>query len=436
MDGRGRRERESWRGWEGFCGLRSQQRRLAELWLGPREEFRTFGGGAGNAIHGAVEAALSAADSGALGGTRRPREGIGSVVFLTPNLPPVTCGLADHSANLAKALARLGWSVGVVALRGDPAIVHRQGWGEAARLWGGSCRGLARQLSELAPEWLWVQLSGYGYSRWGSPWLLCRALEYARRRMTRLKVAVCVHETHCAPSQLGAKGPILSFLQRWTIGRVARLGDVVFPTTAAWAERCVLDYGVPAARVQVLPIAANVPAVRLSAARRRELRRKLGLGLRECVAVTFGRWASQRAALERLGRPLQLALAAGSLDRVLAVGGESPSAPPEVARFFAGIPWKDRLLVLGPQPAERVGEVLALADIGLVPAPWGVWEKSGAARAFQQAGLTLWIFDEGAHKVLEAGERAPTWEEIAQAAAGRLQRESLRQATDVARTPA
>jgi hypothetical protein len=342
------------------------------------------------------------------------------LTFLTPNLPGLVCGLADHSWLLGEALVRKGCDVSLIGRHGDPAAARNAGWSGYAAVWDGTPSGLGRLLERIPADWLWVQLSGYGYSRWGAPWRLACALKAAQHRHPALLLAICVHEIHCEPHQLGRKGQVLSLWQRFTIAYIVRLGDLVLPTIPLWEQCCLKDYGVHPSRVQLLPIAANVPPVRLTVHQRNQWRKELGIGPSDQVAVAFGRWASQRTVFERLGPVVRNAIIDGNLDYVLTVGGESRAQPSWVKELLMEAPWARRLMVLGPQPARRVAEILAVADVGLVPTPWSLWGKSGAARALEQARLTLWIFDKDGHRVVPSNPNPPTWEILADAVVGWL----------------
>jgi hypothetical protein len=339
------------------------------------------------------------------------------VAFLTPNLPPIVCGLADQSALMGQALSRAGWDVVLIGLHGDPERAGIEGNIHSMLKWDGSVGTLARVVGAAAPDWLWVQLSGYGYSRWGAPWILNLALSRVRRQYPRLRLAVYLHEGHCTPGQLGLKGPLLSPWQRWTVGRIVRLSDLVVATTPYWHSRCVADYRADPERVKLLPIGSSVPPLRLTAAERERVRAALSIGTAERVAVTFGKWQSQRGALECLGGPLRAAIAAGTIDRIVALGGEQPTTPSWCGEMVRHTPWSGRLQFMGPLPAKRVAEVLAAADIGLVSTPWDVWRKSSAARAMEQAQLTLWISDGGLGcREIPPPHDAPRWESIAASA--------------------
>ena len=86
------------------------------------------------------------------------------VSFLTPRLPPAICGLADHTRFLAEAMIRQGV---------DAGFIHRDATADPAPtlpgpvgFWDDRPGSLVRHAQDQATDWLWVQLSGYGYSRW------------------------------------------------------------------------------------------------------------------------------------------------------------------------------------------------------------------------------------------------------------------------------
>jgi hypothetical protein len=242
------------------------------------------------------------------------------------------------------------------------------------------------------PDWLWVQLSNYGYSRWGAPLSLARALSALRRAAPDLGIAVCAHETHCRPQQLGRKGRLLSPWQRYTVGAVVRRADRVFTSIGRYERQIVEDYAVPAERVVRLPIGSNVPQACLSPAERERLRQALGWGAQELVAATFGSFASQLRALRQCGPQLARGLAARQLDRVVCLGGNGTAVPRELetwARLFAG----GHFEVLGYQRERTVGEILECADFAFCAYPRPLLGKSTAFAAFALAGLPVLVAD-------------------------------------------
>ncbi len=111
------------------------------------------------------------------------------LTFLAPRLPPAVCGLADHTQWLAEAMAEQGLEVGFIHTQQNaPELTRLPG---PVDCWDGRRRSLAGLLIRQRADWLWVQLSGYGYSRWGAPLILGQAISWARRRIPELRVAVC-----------------------------------------------------------------------------------------------------------------------------------------------------------------------------------------------------------------------------------------------------
>jgi hypothetical protein len=311
------------------------------------------------------------------------------VTFLSPRLPPAVCGLADHTKWLASAMARARVEVGFIHYQSQPLVCDLPNG--PIDFWGDSRSGLEACLGRHRPDWLWVQLSGYGYSRWGAPYQLMRALMRVRRRLPDLRLAVCVHETHCRPDQLGCKGPVLARWQRHTAANVVRLGHLVFPTIGPYRDCVVDEYGVKAHRVLQLPIASNIPAVKLTAAQRERARQTLDWQADETVAVTFGSVATQLRALQWFEPLLARGLREGHLHRVVCLGGEQPEVPPELNAWRERPPFAGAFQALGRQPADRVGEILACSDFAFLPTCRNFIEKSGAFMACAAAGLAVLV---------------------------------------------
>jgi hypothetical protein len=321
------------------------------------------------------------------------------VSFLSPRLPPDVCGVADHTRLLAAAMVEEGAEVGFIhrlPRAGDGGLPR----GPVAH-WHGAASSLRQHVAAQDPDWLWVQLSNYGYSRWGAPFALVRALGGLGR--PRPRVVVCLHETHCLPQQLGFKGPLLSPWQRHTVGAVARRADVVFATVPVYWRRVVEEYGVPAERVTLLPIGSNVPDPEWTESDRTLMRRGLGWADGELVAVTFGTYASQLRALSCFEALLTRGVAEGRLQRIICLGGDRQAPPPELVAWQQRVP-SGVLHVMGPRPAEEVGRILACCDVALAPTPRPVLEKSGAFMAFAFAGLAVVVHSGGVYGNSQAPE--------------------------------
>jgi hypothetical protein len=311
------------------------------------------------------------------------------VSFLSQQLPPAVCGVADHTWLLARTMAGQDAEVGFI--HRVPVVNGGEPLPGPRNLWEGGAAALARCVARQAPDWLWVQFSNYGFSRWGAPYRLGRDLKCFRQRMPHVRVAVCLHETHCLPHQLGRKGRLLSPWQRYTVGAIARLGDVVFTAVPLYRKRAVEDYRVPPDKIFSLPIGSNIPPAAPTPGERARLRESLGWGAAETVAVVFGTYPSQLRALQLFGSLLRKGMEQGRLQRVVCLGGDRPDAPAELAAWQTRFPRPALFQLLGPRPACEVGRLLAGCDFALSPTQRPLLEKSGAFMAYAFAGLAVLV---------------------------------------------
>jgi hypothetical protein len=250
------------------------------------------------------------------------------------------------------------------------------------------------------PNWLWVQLSGYGYSRWGAPWALTRSLAALRRAFPAIRIAVCAHELFCRPNQLGRKGLLLSPWQRSTNGKIVGMADVVFASTQQYREEMVRDLGIAREKSVLLPIGANVPAIHLKSQERAKLRSSFGWGAQEVIAVVFGSAALQARTLERFEHILTQGFKSGRLHRLVGVGGQPGVIPSECRDWARRLSAHGQVELLGHQPGQRIGEILACADLGLCLYPRHLLQKSTVFVAFAFAGLPVLSFHDPREPVL------------------------------------
>jgi hypothetical protein len=96
----------------------------------------------------------------------------------------------------------------------------------------------------LGTDVLWIQYSGYGFSRKGMPFGLARALGEVQKSEYAPIVIVCMHETHANLTRLGWRAHLIRQLQIAATRRVARTGDIVFATVEVNLNRCIDEYGV------------------------------------------------------------------------------------------------------------------------------------------------------------------------------------------------
>lgn len=328
---------------------------------------------------------------------------------LTPNLPPAVCGIADHSILLGNALRRLGAEVDYLApCRGPNASQSTN-----ACLWDGTTKGLHTAIQRRESDVLWIQYSGYGYSKKGIPVALARAIEHIAKSRPGMSIVACMHETHASKTRLGWRAPIIQPLQISVARRIVKAAHVVFATVDVNLERCIHEYGAARDVIELLPIASNLPNVEISAAERQQFRERLGLRNGARIAVTFGLWSSQLRATNLFRSELLAALRQGRIEHVVAVGGETAPSQMNVVNDIANV-FNGRMSVLGPASAVDVARALRCCDIGLVPTPPDYLRKSGVAAAFAAAGLEIWMKDFRGDTIVAADiEAFPAWDQIA-----------------------
>jgi hypothetical protein len=309
------------------------------------------------------------------------------VTFLAPQLPPAACGVADHTLRLAQVMRKEGVESSFIYRRG---VVDEQLLPGPVNEWSGGPRRLEQCVAAQNPDWLWVQLSGYGYSRWGAPFRLAQALRRIRRRMPSIRMVVYLHETHCLPPQLGAKGRLLSPWQRHNAGKVARLGDLIFAAVPLYRRRAVAEYGVQPDKVYPLPLGPNIPPVDLTLEERAQLRIELGWKNADIVVAVFGLYATQLRALERFEMILLRGLNEGHIHRIVCIGGDpNQSAPPQLTDWGRRVPHPDCFELLGPRPCEHVARILSCCDFGLLAEPRIMTEKSSVYVSYAHAALAV-----------------------------------------------
>jgi hypothetical protein len=206
-----------------------------------------------------------------------------------------------------------------------------------------------------------------------------------------MRLAICAHETHCQPHQLGLKGPLLSPWQRYTVGAVVQQADVVLTSIPKYARQMLYDYGLHATKVVRLPIGSNVPLVTLSPSQRVRIRSALGWQSNDAVAVTFGSMASQARALRNCSLCLARGIKSGRLQRVVGIGGQPGEAAPNLDFLPAILRRPGVLTFLGHQHEHRVAEMLQACDFALSSYPYALLGKSTAVAAYAAAGLPIFV---------------------------------------------
>lgn len=338
------------------------------------------------------------------------------ITMLMPNLPPFVCGVADHGIMLGEALGRLGVNINYLGLRGGTGSSDAS----TMELWDGSTNSLESALRGMSSDFLWVQYSGYGFSRRGVPISLVQTLAGIRKRRPDLRIVVCMHETHASSAGLRWRTPFIQPLQIFAGKRTAQAAHILFATVEKNLLRCVREYGVPAKRVSLLPIASNIPGVAVDSGERVAFRKQLNLHDNARIAVIFGTWATQERTLRLFREDLKLSLENAQIDHVLAIGGDHACCRKEILGAL-GKQLGKHFTVRGPASREEIGRTLGCCNVGLVPTPLDYLRKSGVVAAFSAAKLELWQKDGGAGTaILRDVEPFPSWEQVANTAMNQL----------------
>ncbi len=318
------------------------------------------------------------------------------VSLLTPRLPPEVCGLGDYACCLGSALVRE--SVQVRFIHCFPEVVDSVRVPGPATRWNRDREELADCVAREVPDVLWINLVVCGYASRGVPFRLLRSLRRLQKAVPLLKIAVCLHESHCKPGRFHLKHAVLSLLQKACIGRICRLADFVLVTIPYNLGIAAQEYRVPADRIHVLPIGSNIPQVILTEEERNDQRKARGWGPDEIVAVTFGSRITQIAVLRQFSDALAAAARQGKLHHVVSVGGHFSDTPQHAETLAAvslpGIA-NGHPLILGPREPHKVAALLASCDIGLVAPPRRLLCKSGGFHAMALNGLAVLVLGEG-----------------------------------------
>lgn len=156
--------------------------------------------------------------------------------------------------------------------------------------------------------------------------------------------------------QGAARGLRIRGLRLARDAELRRAAHVLCPS--AWLRELVLSWGVPAERVSVLPNPAPPP---VELAPRDELKRRLGLN--GATLAFAGRLTAQKS----LGLAVEAVARADGVTLVIA--GEGPDREP-LERLSGELGIAERVRFLGPQPRERVLELLRAADATILSSAW------------------------------------------------------------------
>ena len=295
--------------------------------------------------------------------------------LLFPAFPPALDGIGDHTAHLARALARAGAEVRVWTAQPDATPIPNVRVVQAFRHpppWG--VKKLLAVISADPPDWLLVQFNQFSYGRWGlNPWLP-KVLRRLRQRCPAMRLAILFHEDFVPPSNW--KNRVFRWWQIPQFRTLGRLADVVAFSIQPWVERYRKWF--PQARVVHWPVGSNIPDVGCS---RAEAREHLGLAPEGLIVGVFGTMGAGRmvdyigAAVERLWKEWRAF-------EVLYVG---PHGRQLRELLPAEVPVRDA----GALPGPDVSWHLSAMDLLLAPFIDGASTRRGSMIAGLQHGVAV-----------------------------------------------
>ncbi len=308
------------------------------------------------------------------------------VLHLTPDFPPVICGIADHAGWLTAQLAEQGLVVRVLT---SPRSVHRETEGVEVsatvehwdrRLWG----AVGREVETFRPDVLHVHYQQLMYEGDPAIGLLPWALSARRRRPA---IVTTVHDmlppTH-APRLAG----------RLALEALVYGSDRLLVNGDREYRRLAKRPGLKS-RSTLLPNGSNIQVQPIGAEQKRSLRASVLSNQTAFLLTNFG--------LIRPGKGLEVLLDsmaelhARSIDVELLVIGGIPDADPVAGRAYwealleqrRRLGLEDSVHLLGHLPESRVSELLQVGDLGVLPFDTGAFTGHTSVFAALSHGLPL-----------------------------------------------
>jgi len=308
------------------------------------------------------------------------------VLHLSPDFPPVICGIADYTDWLTAELAELGLHVRVLtslrSLHREVAGVEVSATVESLdrRLWG----AVASEVESFRPDVLHVHFQQLMYQGDPAIGFLPWALAMRGRRPA---IVTTLHDM--APPTRTAKivGRLALEALLYGSDRLLVSGDAEYRGVA---KRPGLE-----ARATVLPIGSNIQVRPMSAESRRSVRASVSSNENAFLLGYFG--------LIRPGKGLEVLLEsiaelrARSVPVELLVIGDVGDADP-----VGGTVYRDHLLArrrslglqgavefVGHVPEDRVSELLQVFDVGVLPFQAGASSSHTSVFAALSHGLPL-----------------------------------------------
>ncbi len=309
------------------------------------------------------------------------------VLFVVDEFPPSICGIGDYSAQLARALVAKGVEVGVLTKTSDgqpeQEIVDGVRVYRLARKWAiGDLRPIMQRARDMGPGTVvhvqYPSLTGYHRRLTIN---LLPALFRTLQRWNPLVVTMHGFHEHRLRWRLRAM-PML-----WANSALVFVHPRDQELASRWAP-------LSAGRSTFIPIASNVPALPADENRRQKVRRELGLGDDERVAVFFGE--------VRPDKGLQILLdAAESMHRrgiparalvISTIGTHAHELSSYEREMMARLATGSRegwAKLARAETPERVAEVLQCAEAAAFPFTLGAAENRGSIMAAVVNGVPV-----------------------------------------------
>lgn len=294
------------------------------------------------------------------------------VLLVTGSYPPMFCGVGDHAAGLARAVAATGqWRVSVLtssaakpAISGDGVDVLAQ-----VREWSlGALPTIVRDVRSIKPDLVHIQVPTQGYGRGLAPWLLPLALKCSGFRV--------IQTWHEYVPHAYSMRPFLLALAASDVLVVRPDYEKRLPWLHRWAMR--------SARIIELAPASQIPASGMNDAQRASMRRQLADGAERLVGY-FG-FAYPHKRIELLFEACDPART-----RLLLMTQLSASDPyhAQLMRLAAQPEWSGRVTVTGFLGPEAVADYLTASDDVVLPFASGGGSWNSSLHAVQIQGTHL-----------------------------------------------
>ena len=286
------------------------------------------------------------------------------LIQVVANLMPGRSGVGDHAIALAHELqAAFGVNTAFAVVNSNEpcSLPYPTVFCPPSRLLE-SCLDLTRGQSGA----VLVHVSGYGYSRDGTPKLLADALEEVKAS-GRFRLGVYFHELF-ATGMPWRSAFWHTRRQRVALRRIAAQCDLIVTNTERYAEWLKGESRrLGGARVERMPVFSTVG----------EADGPASFEQRDAALVMFGLAGSRELSYRQLAAAGNLVNMLG-VEEILDVGPEC-NHPAQVQ----GI----RVKRVGVLPAEEVPAVFSRAQFGFVPHPWYNLAKSSIFAAYCAQGV-------------------------------------------------